>query len=81
MFFHSENSASCAAAAFSDGVIAIVTTIMVIELKVPHGASLNDLLAVLPVLGNYVLQHHLRGYLLEQAPACKLPLIPNMDPT
>jgi uncharacterized membrane protein len=41
--------------AFSDGVIAIIITIMVLELKVPHGASFNDLLPVLPVLGSYVL--------------------------
>jgi uncharacterized membrane protein len=41
--------------AFSDGVIAIIITIMVLELKVPHGASLNDLLPLLPVLGSYVL--------------------------
>lgn len=41
--------------AFSDGVIAIIITIMVLELKVPHGATFNDLLPVLPVLGSYVL--------------------------
>jgi uncharacterized membrane protein len=41
--------------AFSDGVIAIIITIMVLELKVPHGASFNDLLPLLPVLGSYVL--------------------------
>jgi uncharacterized membrane protein len=41
--------------AFSDGVIAIIITIMVLELKVPHGATVNDLLPVLPVLGSYVL--------------------------
>jgi uncharacterized membrane protein len=35
--------------AFSDGVIAIIITIMVLELKVPHGASFDDLLPVLPV--------------------------------
>jgi uncharacterized membrane protein len=40
--------------AFSDGVIAIVVTIMVLELKVPHGASFDDLLPLLPVLGSYV---------------------------
>jgi uncharacterized membrane protein len=41
--------------AFSDGVIAIIITIMVLELKVPHGASFNDLLPLHPVLGSYVL--------------------------
>jgi uncharacterized membrane protein len=41
--------------AFSDGVIAIIITIMVLELKVPHGASFNDLVPLLPVLGSYVL--------------------------
>jgi len=33
--------------AFSDGVIAIIITVMVLELKVPHGASLHDLATVL----------------------------------
>ncbi len=41
--------------AFSDGVIAIIITIMVLELKVPHGASFDALLPLLPVLGSYVL--------------------------
>jgi uncharacterized membrane protein len=41
--------------AFSDGVIAIIITIMVLEMKVPHGDSLNDLLPVLPVFLTYVL--------------------------
>ena len=41
--------------AFSDGVIAIIITIMVLELKVPHGATFSDLLPVLPVFGSYVL--------------------------
>ena len=41
--------------AFSDGVIAIIITIMVLELKVPHGAELASLVPVLPVLGGYVL--------------------------
>jgi uncharacterized membrane protein len=41
--------------AFSDGVIAIIITIMVLELKVPHGAGLSDLAGVLPVFLSYVL--------------------------
>jgi TMEM175 potassium channel family protein len=41
--------------AFSDGVIAIIITIMVLELKVPHGAELADLRPVLPPLLSYVL--------------------------
>ena len=41
--------------AFSDGVIAIIITIMVLELKVPHDASLHALAQVLPVFLSYVL--------------------------
>ena len=42
--------------AFSDGVIAIIITIMVLELKVPHeGKRLADLAPVLPVFLSYVL--------------------------
>jgi len=41
--------------AFSDGVIAIIITIMVLELKVPHGADLAALKPVLPVFLTYVL--------------------------
>lgn len=41
--------------AFSDGVLAIIITIMVLELKAPHGASLTDLKPLLPVLLSYVL--------------------------
>ncbi|MEN3376139.1 MAG: potassium channel family protein, partial [Hyphomicrobiales bacterium] len=42
-------------AAFSDGVIAIIITIMVLELKVPHGADFAALAALLPVFLSYVL--------------------------
>jgi len=35
--------------AFSDAVIAIVMTIMVLELVPPHGATLEDLLPLVPV--------------------------------
>jgi TMEM175 potassium channel family protein len=41
--------------AFSDGVIAIIITIMVLELKVPHGGSLKDLEPLLPVFLSYLL--------------------------
>ena len=41
--------------AFSDGVLAIIITIMVLELKVPHAADLAALKPVLPVLSSYVL--------------------------
>jgi uncharacterized membrane protein len=41
--------------AFSDGVIAIIITIMVLELKVPHGDSLEALAGLLPVFLSYVL--------------------------
>jgi uncharacterized membrane protein len=41
--------------AFSDGVIAILITIMVLELKVPHGAELQALLPLWPVFLSYVL--------------------------
>jgi uncharacterized membrane protein len=41
--------------AFSDGVIAIIITIMVLELKVPHGATLDALMPLWPVFLSYVL--------------------------
>jgi len=41
--------------AFSDGVIAIIITIMVLELKVPHGDGLQDVVPLLPVFLSYVL--------------------------
>jgi uncharacterized membrane protein len=41
--------------AFSDGVFAIIITIMVLELKVPHGADLAALAPLLPVFFSYVL--------------------------
>jgi uncharacterized membrane protein len=41
--------------AFSDGVIAVIITIMVLELKVPHDPSLGGLAAVTPVFLTYVL--------------------------
>ena len=41
--------------AFSDGVLAIIITIMVLEMKVPHGSDLAALKPVLPVFLSYVL--------------------------
>lgn len=41
--------------AFSDGVLAIIITIMVLELKVPHGDQLANLAPLLPVFMSYVL--------------------------
>ena len=62
--------------AFSDGVIAIIITIMVLELKVPHGTDLAALSALLPVFLTYVLSfivvaiywnnHHHMFYLTDR---------------
>ncbi|HSR87626.1 MAG TPA: TMEM175 family protein [Pontiella sp.] len=41
--------------AFSDGVLAIIITIMVLELKIPHGDSFDALFPLLPVFLGYVL--------------------------
>lgn len=41
--------------AFSDGVIAIIITIMVLELKVPHGDTVDALLPLFPVFLSYIL--------------------------
>jgi uncharacterized membrane protein len=43
--------------AFSDGVIAVIITIMVLELKVPHGVDLPALLPSIPVFLSYVLSY------------------------
>ncbi|HJT79922.1 MAG TPA: TMEM175 family protein [Chthoniobacterales bacterium] len=61
--------------AFSDGVLAIIITIMVLEMKVPHGSQFRDLHPILPVFLTYVLSfvylgiywnnHH---HLLKAAP-------------
>ncbi len=42
-------------AAFGDGVIAIIITVMVLEVKVPQGANLAALLPVVPLFLSYVL--------------------------
>jgi uncharacterized membrane protein len=40
--------------AFSDGVLAIIITIMVLELKIPHGADLHALRPMMPMLASYI---------------------------
>jgi len=41
--------------AFSDGVIAVIITIMVLEMKVPHGESYESLIQIAPVFLSYIL--------------------------
>jgi uncharacterized membrane protein len=41
--------------AFTDGVLAILITIMVLELRPPHGATFSDLMGLVPVFLSYVL--------------------------
>ena len=43
--------------AFSDGVIAILITIMVLELKIPHGDSIRALAPIAPAFLTYVLSY------------------------
>lgn len=62
--------------AFSDGVVAIIITIMVLELHVPHGDSISAMIPVLPAFLSYVLSfvyigiywnnHHHMIYLVEK---------------
>jgi uncharacterized membrane protein len=62
--------------AFSDGVVAIIITIMVLELHVPHGDSISALIPVLPAFFSYILSfvyvgiywnnHHHMIYLVEK---------------
>ena len=47
--------------AFSDGVIAIIITIMVLELKVPHGHELDALRPLVPIFASYLLSFVLVG--------------------
>jgi uncharacterized membrane protein len=47
--------------AFSDGVIAIIITIMVLELRIPHGDSLHTLAPLIPVFLSYVLSFVMLG--------------------
>jgi len=47
--------------AFSDGVMAIIITIMVLELAPPHGTEISDLLTILPKFLSYVLSFVILG--------------------
>ena len=47
--------------AFTDGVIAVIITILVLEMKVPHDADLQALLPLLPVFLSYVLSFVMVG--------------------
>jgi uncharacterized membrane protein len=47
--------------AFSDGVLAILITIMVLELKIPHSADVRALVPLLPVFSTYVLSYVFLG--------------------
>src|ERR1700704_3624241 len=47
--------------AFSDGVIAVLITIMVLELKVPHGTDLATLRPLMPLFLTYVLSFVMLG--------------------
>src|SRR5438093_899197 len=47
--------------AFSDAVIAIIITIMVLEIRPPQEANLRSLAAIAPILGSYVLSYVFLG--------------------
>ena len=53
--------------AFSDGVFAVIITIMVLELKSPQGTSLAALKPMIPRFLQLSFEFHLRGHLLEQS--------------
>src|SRR5688572_7684801 len=53
--------------AFSDGVMAIIITIMVLELKAPNSAELSAMRGVLPAPGQLRAEFRLRRNLLEQS--------------
>ena len=64
--------------AFSDGVLAIIITIMVLELKVPHATELAELKPLLPVFLSYVLSFLYVGIYWNHHHHCSIP--PNASP-
>jgi uncharacterized membrane protein len=59
--------------AFSDGVIAIIITIMVLELRVPHGEDLATLSPLLSVFLSYVLSFVFVGIYWNTTITCCTP--------
>jgi Endosomal/lysosomal potassium channel TMEM175 len=59
--------------AFSDGVFAIIITIMVLELRVPHEASLAALVALWPIFVSYVLSFVFSGSIGIITTTCSRP--------
>ncbi|WP_312068462.1 MULTISPECIES: TMEM175 family protein [unclassified Empedobacter] len=53
--------------AFSDGVLAIIITIMVLDLKVPLGDDIMSLKPYIPKFLNYIVQFYLCWNLLKQS--------------
>lgn len=76
---HSRSLTPARLEAFSDGVLAVIITIMVLELKVPHENGIAGLHAILPILFVYILSftftgiywvnHHLLLNRIEQVDA------------
>jgi uncharacterized membrane protein len=73
--------------AFTDGVLAVIITIMVLEMKAPHGAGLEDLFALRPVFMSYVLSFIYVGTAAVLCYRCRLtgwvgvPADADRDPT
>ncbi len=55
--------------AFTDAVIAIIMTVLVLELVRPDSDSLQSFIALLPHLGVYFVSFFYTGYLLGQSPS------------
>ena len=53
--YYSKNMRTERLQAFSDGVLAIIITVMLLEMKIPHGDELDSLRPILPVFLSYIL--------------------------